>query len=199
MIALLLACTQDKAVTAIDLGSIIADRADESAEVSAAAAYGYNDRGAALVFLTGNPEASCELVAEYLSTSGVWDTSQIMKAGSCQFYATLKYDGAPVEIKDDLLSAFPGFGCAMDEGEWVAEDDYLYSGPYWQGSPDGFSLGLSGGNGKEYELSLEMYNYTGNFIYENMDAAPATGAVVGTMPLQWCADLDQATIFQNML
>jgi len=201
---LLLACKEEAKTFDVDLGTIVADRAGESADVSAVSAYGFNDFGHALLYFTGKPDVSCELVTEFLTANDIWDASQVREAGFCEFYVTMSYEGSATHVQDDLLAAYPGLNCAMDDGEWVYEThntdtDYYYNGPYWQGMPEAFSLDVSGGDSAPFELSLDMDSYSGGFIYDDMTAEPANGAVAGTIQLEWCPDLSNTPLFKNLL
>ncbi|HNC94868.1 MAG TPA: hypothetical protein PKY30_02050 [Myxococcota bacterium] len=199
MIFLLLACTAGKDTGAdTELGKIVADRAGETAAVNVPVAFGYHFGGKALFFFGGNPSGTCEDAAEYLKSS-IFDPSDLLAAGTCQASILMNYDGAEVSYEDDLANVTLSLGCAMDSGSWVFEtrddEDYYYSGSWWQGHPDSFSITAGPGEGQDYVISMDMDQYTGNFIYEELEAAPATGTVSGSFSATFCEDLKYADIF----
>jgi hypothetical protein len=84
----------------------------------------------------------------------------------------------------------------MDSGEWLWSDEsgtegYFYSGPWWQGSPETFSIELVGSKEEGYSLDLTMDTYSGQFIYdlEHMDPDPGSGAVAGVVEAEYCDQL----------
>lgn len=205
MILLILACGTPEKEAETNLGTITADRAGEAADVLAAAGFGYSGQGKAILVFTGNPDATCAGVASLLTSKDPVDPTDILQQHSCEFTTLMTYDGTKVTVEDDKLAATVALSCAMDEGEWNLETrdqgdkDYFYSGPYWQGHPESFSLSLSGGEGEDFAMDLEMSDYSGNFIYESLDAAPASGAVAGSVQFTWCPDLSQAAIYKSSI
>lgn len=200
---LLLACAQEEEVKSVQLGTLTAERAGEQAEVVAARAFGYDAGGRAVVWFSGNPDATCEAAAAWLAGQ-VADPSGLLLGGTCEAAATLSYDGAPVTHTSDPLSVELSLGCAMDDdpaapGAWSsAGGSYVYSGHWWEGSPDldgAWSLGLAPAEGGGYTLSLDMRVFEGGFVYESGEAAPANGTVTGEVAVAYCEELAQASIF----
>jgi hypothetical protein len=87
----------------------------------------------------------------------------------------------------------------MDEGDWGTPEDetegWEYSGPYWQGSPQDYALHLEGGAGEPIGWMVDADTYDGNFIYDSMDPAPASGRVAGLGVAEWCEDLGETVFF----
>lgn len=199
MIFLLMACTGEEAEKVDkELGEIVADRAGERAAVNVPVAFGYHFGGKAILFFGGNPSGSCEDATEYLKSS-IFDPSSLLAAGTCQMSVLMTYDGEEVSYQDDLANVTLSLGCAMDSGAWVFEErddeDYYYSGPWWQGHPDEFSITLAPGDNASYDVTVDMDQYSGGFIYEELEAAPATGTVSGTFNATFCEELKYADIF----
>lgn len=57
--------------------------------------------------------------------------------------------------------------------------------------PQSFSLTLEGGDEGDFDLTLDMDDYNGSFIYdtENADPDPGSGAVTGSATVTWCPDI----------
>lgn len=188
------------------LGTIVAERAGEAADVLPGAAFGFDSpsNGKALVYLSSNPDVTCDQMATVLEgpSADEWDPAVILPPGTCSMFLYATYDGdgawdiAPGEMSVDALVVY---NCAMDDGEWVESGDceggFCYSGHYWQGSPQAFSVTLSGGDGADYALSLETDQYAGGFTYESFDDAPASGRVAGELDVGWCPGFGTSSYF----
>lgn len=207
MILWMLACGGGKdGATETHWGDITADRAGESASVDVLTAYGFNSpsNGKAIVFLTGNADASCDDATNGLSGgSEDFDPSVVLPAGQCSLFFQVTYSGG--SFSDSASAGSPSVdsiiaaNCAMDEGDWAYEerDDWgwYYSGAYWQGSPQDYTLEVEGGDGADFTFTLDMQTWDGNFIYDNMEAAPAQGHVAGSGTASWCETFGQTSFF----
>lgn len=205
---LLSACTPEEKQQTVALGVIAAERDGEQAAVSAARAFAYDadtqDGGQAVVWFGGDPDATCEAVAARLAGSRD-DPAGILLAGTCEFAVRMDYEGSAVTHTSDPLAGIPAIGCAMDEdpdepGAWSEVDGaWIYSGHWWQGSPDldgAWSMGLAPAEGGGYTLTLDMHAFDGDFIYEALEDAPANGSITGAVPAEYCEGLQNATIFR---
>lgn len=180
------------------LGEVVAERAGESARVEAASAWSWSEGGVATLLLSANPEASC---VDAAAAMGVvpegWSPEVVIPPGTCSVFVTARYDAAPFE---DVASADAPttdstvtLNCAMDQGAWLPSGEgYEYDGSYWLGSPRRYTLGLDGQEGLDWSLSAD--DHDGNFLYESMDDAPASGHLEGAGAAQPCPDM-AATIF----
>lgn len=208
LLLMMIACggKEDSGVDPV-LGTVTAERDGETADAEAQSAFGYNRDGRAVIYLSPNPDTTCADVGTYLSgPDAEWDPSVVNAAGKCSVFFQVTYEGAEVSYSDDPVNALIALNCAMNEGSWVLEqrDDYgyYYSGPWWQGSPTtaaeggaGYAMTLSGGEGDDFQFSLDASSYSGNFIYESMEDAPASGAVAGTGTATWCDDIGLSVFF----
>lgn len=189
-------------------GTIVADRAGETGEVQVYSGFGFNSasNGKGLVYLTANPDATCDTALNGLTGGDPdFDPTVVMPASQCTVFAYFDYDAGT--LTDSAAPGSPSIvsivavGCAMDDGAWDYQDDggdnvgYYYSGHLWQGSPQTYQLTVSGGDEAAFDVSLSMSTWDGNFIYEEMTAAPAEGLVVGSATAEWCPELGQTVYF----
>lgn len=180
-------------------GTIVAERAGETAIVVAAASWGYFADGKALIYVSPNPETTCLDVAEMVSGSNEnWNPAAVNSAGACGVFAFGDYDGKTGTWKSQG-DGIVVLTCPMDDGTWVWEkrDDagYYYTGPYWQGSPISFALTVSGA-AEDLRVGMAMAYYDGNFIYDSMEDGRASGLVSGVASVSWCEDIAGTLYFQ---
>jgi hypothetical protein len=195
----LLACAPENASFDTFLGMVTAE-IDEGdglrsvdAELQAVGAYGYSSDGKAVFYLSAKA-AGCDTVAAYLSGDG--DQSAVMEEHSCEFMVTVykDYNSAGTSIVDDKLAAGVFINCAMDTGSWEANS---YTGPWWAGYPESaFSLGMVGGEGQDFELSIDMSGFSGSWSHSgSLTEAPATGTLKGTVLVEWCEAMSESSLF----
>lgn len=196
ILGLLLACADENAGGGYTLTGTV-ESAGSVADVRNAVAFGVNAGGKAALFVSPNPDATCDDAGTFLGGPGEdWSPAVVNAAGYCNVYVSIpSYEGS-IAVEDDMASATVVLGCAMDDGEWVQErheDDegYFYDGPWWQGSPEAFSITVEGGDDADFAVELEMHDFSGQFIYDtvNTDPDPGTGTVSGTVTASWCADM----------
>lgn len=177
---------------------------DTSAEVRAGSAWGVNAQGRAVVVISAVADTSCDAAVAYARTGSNEDNpGDLIPAGACAVYVEVPtgYEPAGTAVTDDSTRALVSVSCAMGEGEWVREErgegdeDWFWSGDGWQGSPEAFTLALSGGDEAPLELSLRMDSYAGSFVYdtEHPEPDPAEGAVSLELSAGWCPGLASAT------
>ena len=176
-------------------GTVTAERAGESGDLIAASAWGYDDGAKALLFFPSVPGISCERVVTQLagpSGNPDWDPGTVLASGTCDLFMFITYEGGAADWTDDLVNATVTLNCAFDTGEWAGGE---YTGPYWQGSPHAFQVTAGGGNGGDFDVSVTMDEYEGNFVYDDMLDAPASGPVTGQGVAGWCPELGTGTPF----
>ena len=199
VLALLVGC--DGASKGDVFGTVTAG--DVSAEVRAGSAFGVNVNGRAIVLLAGAEGLDCAQAVAYARAGSTDDDPGVfVPAGTCGVYVEVPvgYDAAGTVVTDDPTQALVSLSCAMGDGEWKREErgdgdvDTYWSGPFWQGSPSGFDLALSGGDEDAFALSLGMSAYAGSFVYDtaNPDPDPATGTVSIDVEAGWCPGLASA-------
>jgi hypothetical protein len=163
-----------------------------------------NAQGRALVVLSAEPDTTCEAAVAYARTGSNADNpGDLIPAGTCGLYVEIPtgYDPAGTNVTDDATRAVVSLSCAMGDGSWVREErgagdeDWFWSGDWWQGSPEAFDLALSGGDEAPLQLALAMDAYAGSFIYDTNqpDPDPAEGAVKSDLSAGWCPGLASAT------
>lgn len=207
---LLLACTggdkADDTAGVESLGAITAARGGESATVSVGSAWGFNasTNGKAVLFLSASTDLDCATVGEALGgpEDPDWDRAEVFPPETCTIFAYLDYLAEGVTWTEaDAVSATVSVSCTMDPGSWETSDDCVegvcYTGHYWQGSPTDFELGLTGGDGDAFAWSLRMDGYEGQFTYEELEPAPASGVVEGAGPAGWCGEIGQTSWFSQ--
>jgi hypothetical protein len=173
-----------------------------SAEVAVLAGFGVDTQGRAALVLSSGADASCDGAAAWLLDGGSDEDrspESILPGGTCAMYVSLPaYDAAAgLSVQDDATQATVSLSCAMGAGEWVYEErgagdiGWYWTGDWWVGSPDGFSLEVAGGAEAPYDVTFSADAWNGSFTYdvENPDPDPATGAVSGASSASWCADM----------
>ena len=198
MFLLLAACTGASDMPVPLAGTVTAETG-EAADVVSATAFGVKVGGTAGILVSPNPDSTCADAADFLLSSDVDFNPEVLSGeGVCNVYLRLDaYTGEEVTLVDDA-SATVSLNCAMDAGSWEFEErndeGYFYTGPWWVGSPDAYTLTVSGGDTSDFTVSLEMDSYYGRFPYDEdePEADLATGAVAGTFTATWCEDLAPA-------
>lgn len=208
----LLACAggaakDDSAAAGGPWGTIVADRAGETATMSEGVGWGFDSptNGKAVLYFAANAALSCAELGAALGgpEDPDWDRSALLPPETCALFAYIDYDAAAGVswTEADTVAATLSVSCAMDPGTWEQSDDclgsYCYTGHYWQGNPTDFTLAASGGSGADYAVDLEMDGYDGHFTYETIDPAPAGGRVAATTTAGWCADIGQTSWFSQ--
>lgn len=185
-------------------GDLVADRAGEAASVDGLSAFGFNLSGSAVLLVVPNDAATCEDAFHTLDADPEYDPSVTTPAGACSTFVDLTgYDPAGMTATSTpdapSTTSIIALSCAMDSGAWALEQrntyGYFYSGPYWQGSPDDYTITASGGDEEDFTVDVEMSAFDGNFIYDSMEDAPASGSASGSVTATWCSDLSQTVYF----
>jgi hypothetical protein len=197
---LLLACAESETASLEPLAGTVVVESGEEAEVAGLSAFATFAGSNAGVVVSPNPDSTCDDAVSYFSGGGDPDFNgaDVGAAGFCNLYVRIdQFENGAAMV--DSTDATVSLNCAAGEGEWVYEErnkgykGWYFSGPFWVGSPTGYTLTLSGQEGGDLTLELEMSEYSGRFPYDedNPEADPASGAVSGGVVAEWCEDLSQ--------
>lgn len=184
---------------------------EASAQVAFYKAFGFDQGGRALFYLSSSPFASCDSVTKYLQVdSDPYDPAEMFQGGHCNMFIRLDsdYDGdfeytrAVGSDEANLVGAGTSLECAMGQGDFELtrlteddRDDYYWTGRWWQGRPSAYTYDFDGTGEGGYTLTFNMTAYDGGFIHEELDDTPADGAVTGTIEAEYCASLGSTGLF----
>jgi hypothetical protein len=196
---LLLACVDTDPGALAPLEGTITVESGEAADVSGVTAFATFVGNKAAVVVSPNADSTCDDAVSYFAGGDADFNGETVGApGFCNIYVRIDdfENGATME---DSTDATVSLNCAIGEGSWVWEErnqgyeGWYFSGPFWVGSPTGYTLSLSGEEDGDLTFSLEMSEYSGRFPYDadNPEADPASGRVAGGVVAEWCDDLDQ--------
>jgi hypothetical protein len=197
---LLTACEKDD--TGVQYGIFEGELSFDDGEVATVAthtAFGYDAGGKALLYFASSESATCADVTDFLSDDS-GDPSSIFAAGHCNIFAQIQdWDGSEVSYTSDPVKVTWALNCTVGEGAWNWEergddDGFYWSGRFWQGSPQAWSITASGGGGDPFVIDVEMNDYTGDYIYEFTDM-DGSGLVSGTTQVEWCETLSETAFF----
>lgn len=169
--------------------------------------YGVDAGGTVMMYLSSNPNLTCDMAAEILSDrDNPLDFTDYIAGGSCDVFIKLieQYPGE-VSFTDDIegrvgmtINCYTGDGSFQyEQRDDGGDDGYYWSGRKWQGNPTVFSYGITGGNESDYTVDLNLVEYEGNFPDEE-DAGTkyiASGTIQGTVNVEWCSDLGRTEAF----
>jgi hypothetical protein len=194
---------------ALTQGTITENEEGHAATADTYRAFSFATNGIGVVYLAPNPDTTCAGVKEYLTARGVYDPRGVLVSGKCSMAMRFKYDTNAgfdgVTITDADIGSFWNVNCAMGEGDWEIQGsgndrDYQFTGEnawWWQGAAGTFSTTLSVGtdeNTPNVDLNLGS-DFTGQFIYDDTFADPATGSVTGTLEPERCQELVQTPLY----
>jgi hypothetical protein len=186
-------------------GAIAPDGEGIEADVTIYKAFAMHSGSGFAAYLSNNPDATCDMVTEYLTAEAPHDPSDFLVGGACDVAIRIDTweDGSGRAATDDPLAA-AGFSinCYFGDEGWELETrdnddrDYYWQGREWQGSPAVYSYDFSE-DGDNYSLDLDMSAYNGSFIYESLEAAPASGGVTGVIKAERCESIATTPFFPN--
>jgi hypothetical protein len=133
-------------------------------------------------------------LAAVLTEGNRVDPTLLFLGGACNLFGYVQsWDGSEATWTSDPVAVTWALNCTIGDGAFAWEergddDGYYWSGRYWQGAPQQWTLTLSGGGGEAIEADIEMNDYDGDYIYEFTEAT-ATGLVSGAVRASWCPDL----------
>lgn len=169
-----------------------------SANVAIQKAFGFALDGTGLLYAASGAGATCAEVATYLDTDTVeYDPTPLWPGGTCNLFLRFAYDAAAgydgLELSgEDSLNPWV-ISCAMDDGVWEYGEsngftDFFYSGRYYQGTARDGGASFTGVE-PDMSVAVDFSTFDGSFTYEEMQAVTITGAVSGTLQVEWCTDL----------
>lgn len=193
-------------------GEVQAADTPRSASAVTYRAFGFATNGTGLVFISPNPDATCDDVVDYLTADGgAFDPSGVLVANHCSLRFKFRYadgegfDGRTYTHTDDPTGW--NINCAMGEGTWTLqgegrEREYQFTadgeGGWWQGDArGGYSTTVTAteeANVPALDVAVGP-DLGGQFIYEDVDPDPATGTVTGAFETERCAALPQTPIW----
>ena len=196
-------------------GQIQPDSGAHQGNVRFHKAFGFNQGEVFIAYISSNPDATCENVAQYLRVGGgAYDPSDMFRPETCNMFIKVSqdYEGGIDYTRDegdaaiDLIGAGTSIECAMGPGDWalttLLEDDpdpdYYYTGAtsqWWVGNPLTYRYTFSGGDGDDYTLDFELSQLDGGYVHESLEEVRATATVSGSMPAEWCEALASTGLF----
>lgn len=193
-------------------GSLGPDGEDITGEFAVYKAVAFDQGGRFLAYLSSDPEASCDNIVDYLYTDGdPYAPDDVINGGHCNMFLAIDgYEDGLNHTWDrsmeggtgfDAIGAGTSIACAMGSGEFVYEqrdnddEDYFWSGRWWQGSPKDYTFAFSGSGEGGYTLDLTMSEFDGEWPYEGFDSHPASGNVSGTIEAEYCQGLATTGLF----
>lgn len=192
---------KDGSATPQVTGAIAPDGEGVSADVEIYKAFAMDAGSGFVAYLSNNPDATCDSVTEYLRAEAPHDPSGFLVGGTCDVAIRIDtWDGGKTATDDPVAAAGFAINCYFGSDGWELETrdnddrDYYWQGREWQGSPAVYSYDFSP-DGDSYTLDLSMSAYNGSFIYESLEAAPASGSVSGTITAERCEALATTPFF----
>ncbi|MCB9744851.1 MAG: hypothetical protein H6741_03980 [Alphaproteobacteria bacterium] len=136
-----------------DVTGYLALRSDETVrgEIIVAKAFSFYSDSLTFVYVSSNPSATCDLVAELFDPQGdPVDKNLLFAEGGCNM--SFSVPGPPPSAMIDIGEGGGTVGteCAVGEGSWVWRDDVSFPDYYWSGE----YLNSSGYIG---EFNIELY------------------------------------------
>ena len=180
-------------------GSIEVTGQDLTGAIDIQQAFGFNADGVAVLYLSSSSSATCDDVVADLGTEDM-DPSANFLAGHCNITVKIDYDG----VSATLSSADGGYveptslDCTLGDGAFEnGFDGYAWSGRRWIGSPDTWSVGLTGGEAEDFLLDLSMEGFTSGYFQDDgtFTNYAATGQAEGDALVSWCPGIATTTIF----
>jgi hypothetical protein len=178
-------------------GEITIDSAGLVGTFSIEKAFGMAVDDTLIVYLSSNPDATCERVVRYLTPSSeLEDPSDLRLGQTCDMFMKISSWDGSFSAKDDRLAiASSAISCVLDDGKFIYKErgtddfDYYWSGRWWQGIPDLYTLSIEDSTKSDgFEISGEMSSFDGAFIYEKLQSEPGSGLVSGAADIELCED-----------
>jgi hypothetical protein len=168
--------------------------------------FGIDQGGTVLMYLSSNPNLTCQDAAEMLGDhEGPFDLGEYIVGGTCDIFIRKDDYTGELSFTDDpfgragfTINCFTGDGSFEFENRSDGGDDgYYWSGRKWQGYPTVYSYSITGGSEAAYTVDLDLREYAGGFPDEGLDSYVATGDVVGTVNVEWCPELGRTPAFSG--
>ena len=179
-------------------GALTTDAGDVATAGGSGFAFDSPSNGQLAMFIPGASSATCSDVGRALSNDRELDPGVLTPSGTCSIFLYAAYT-AP-----DATTWFAGpatvvLNCAFGDGAWSqsadCDDGYCYSGHFWTGAPGTFDVTVSGGDGADYAVDVDLSLFSGQFPYESQDTAPLDGEVSGAGEASWCPDIGESAYF----
>ena len=195
MIVLLLAACGAESVDAGLIGDISLPDIGETGSVEVLSAHGLAQDGQLIAYLSSAPDVTCaQAVAHLTPGDNTDDPTAIFRAGHCNVFLSLQsWDEGFSATDDPLAMAGMSITCTLGEGAFVFEErdvgdeDYYWSGRYWQGSADAYDIAFSSPEAG-YGFEMDMTAFSGSLIYESLEEIAGTGTVSGAQAIEACDD-----------
>ena len=195
MIALLLLACSAEPVAAGLAGDISLSEIGEIGSVEILSAHGLAQDGQLIAYLSSAPDVTCAQAAAHLTPGdNTDDPTAIFRAGHCNVFLSLQsWDEGFVATDDPLAMAGMSITCTLGEGAFVLEErdvgdeDYYWSGRYWQGSAEAYDIAFSAAE-TGYAFELDMSAFSGSLIYESLEEIVGEGTVSGAQSIASCDD-----------
>lgn len=199
LVSLVSACASpDGGAGADSLGTLISPAGD--AALVGAHGFGFDSpsNGQLALYVPGAADATCSDVARSLSNDRELDPTVLTPAGTCSMFLYAAY--TPPEATTWFAApATVVLNCAFGDGTWSQSADcdggYCFSGDFWTGAPGTFDVTVSGGDGADYAVDLDLSLFSGQFPYASQETVSIEGEVVGTGDAAWCTDIGQSAYF----
>jgi hypothetical protein len=174
----------------------------EAGDVATAGGTGFAfdsvSNGQLALFIPGASSATCSDVGRSLANDRELDPGVLTPAGTCSIFLYAAYS-APESTTWFAAPATVVLNCAFGEGSWSQSADcdggYCFSGHFWTGAPGTFEATVSGGDGADYSVDLDLSRFSGQFPYESLETSPLEGEVSGAGEAIWCPDIGESAYF----
>ena len=176
---------------------------DSEVEVWDGSTYFYADADTMVMYMNQVDELSCAETAAVLARGSTgaadFDPDLAMAPGYCTLTVSTGAWSGTIDIStgagESTSEAIIGLYCPLEGGEWSGEEgSWTYTGPVWNGVPDGFELSIDGDeDGGTWDISMSAY--TGGDPNQLGSDYPGTGPVEGTGTVEWCADFADTPVF----
>ncbi|MEL6345468.1 MAG: hypothetical protein AAFV53_20335 [Myxococcota bacterium] len=156
--------------------------------------YAWAQGGTMVVYLANDPDATCEQIAAYLTASELVDPNPFLVGGACDVYLRVfPWEGSISVSDDQILAANSSINCAFGEGAFTLQGEgdnerYAWTGTWWQGAPKAYNLMIDAA-GDDFDVTLEMFDYSGRLTLEGGEVYPAIGDVTGSVTVNACPAL----------
>lgn len=93
--------------------------AGSTGEVRNAVAFGVNTGGKAALYVSADPDTTCDHVGDYLAgVTSDFNPDLVHAEGACGVYVYVPTYSGSITVEDDAAAATISLACAMDEGTW---------------------------------------------------------------------------------
>lgn len=179
-------------------GTLTTDAGDVAAAGGPGFAFDSPTNGQLALYIPGSRTATCADVGRALSNDRDLDPGVLTPPGTCSIFLYAAYTAPEATTWTDAPATVV-LNCAFGDGAWAQSADcdggFCFSGDFWTGAPGVFTATVSGGDGADYAVDLDLSSFSGQFPYESQETAPLDGAVSGTGSAAWCTDIGQSAYF----